>query len=78
MNLKEIRKRMSKHNHYWWAVGLDGKYVLRGLRGHVIHTAYNRYEAERMTRSLEGSGMSIIGGMPVLRMYEWQGIENRE
>lgn len=68
MNLKEVRKRMTKGEKafYKWAFNpVTKQYVLYGKTGKTILAVRQRYDAERVSRSLTGAGFRILTGVPV-------------
>lgn len=68
MNLKEVRKRMKKGEKafYKWAYNpVTKQYVLYGKTGKTILAVRQRYDAERVSRSLSGAGFRILTGVPV-------------
>lgn len=68
MNLKEVRKRMTKGEKafYKWAFNpVTKQYVLYGKTGKTILAVRQRYDAERVSRSLTSAGFRILTGVPV-------------
>ena len=68
MNVKEVRKRMTKGEKafYKWAYNpVTKEYVMYGRTGRTIVAVRQRYEAERVSRSLSGAGFRILTGVPL-------------